>query len=258
MRRFGIALILLFTATNFAVAQELTADSETNQPLASRELEDVRIRGYGVASLLSDLSLWYDIPIGLEVAMNGSGYSKLRMNLKKATLEEVLNKIVAEHPEYTWEIKDGVVNVFPKDGRQDPIVKQILGTEIGTLSIKEKTITWDVERALVTTPELSAVMEGHGLTIAAVDISGFYFPHVGRNFKLDVSNMTVRAILDNIVKESKTAKFWWISRNSSEHTLSIRMTAWQDDTPKLMRRADFEDLEAELDNTQGLAPDPNP
>jgi hypothetical protein len=59
--------------------------------------------------------------------------------------------------------------------------------------------------------------------------------------------MTVRAILDNIVKESKTAKFWWISRNSSEHTLSIRMTAWQDDAPKVLRRADFEDLEETLD-----------
>jgi len=247
MRRLAIGFILLFSAAHFSWAQEIAGDSKTKEPLASKQLDDVRIRGYGVAELLSDLSLWYDIPIGLEVAINSGGFAKLVMNFKKATLGEVLNQFVTEQTEYAWEIRNGVVNVFPKEGHQDPIVKQVLDSEIGTFSIKEKTVTWDVERALLATPELSAVMKSQGLTKAAFDTSGFYFPHVGRNFKLDVSNMTVRAILDNIVKESKTAKFWWISRNSSEHTLSIRMSAWQDDAPRVMRRADFEDQEETLD-----------
>ena len=237
MRRFGIALILFFSASHLAPAQEL----------ASRQLDDVRIRGYGVGSLLSDLSLWYDIPIGLEVAMNSSGYGKLRMNFKKATLEEVLNQFVAEHPEYAWEIRDGVVNVFPKDGRQDPIVKQILGTEIGTFAIKEKTVTFGVEAGLLATPELAALLKDYALTTPGWSFSGFYFPNVGPNFKLDASNMTVRSILNTVVKDSKTAKFWSISRDSTEHTLSISLAASQENALKLMRKADFEDLEETLD-----------
>src|SRR5215510_10585005 len=238
MRTLVIAVVLFFSATHFAVAQE---------PLASRQLDDVRIRGYNVAGLLSDLALWYDIPIGLEVAMNSNGFDKLRMDFKKATLEEVLNRVVAEHPEYSWEVRDGVVNVFPRHGRQDPIVKEILGTEIETFSLKERTVTWEVERALLDTPELSAVMKGHSLTTPGFAFSGFYFPNVGRNFKLDVSNMSVRSILNNIAKDSKTAKFWSVSRDSVEHSLSISMAAIQEDSRKLMRKADFEDLQDSLD-----------
>lgn len=247
MRRLAIAFILFLSFAHFAVAQEIAADSKTSQPLASRHLYDVRLRGYGVRGLLSDLSLWYDIPIGLEVAMNSSGFGRLRMDFKKATLEEVLNRVVTEHPEYAWEIKDGVVNVFPKEGRQDPIVKQVLGTEIGTLSIEERTTTWDVEKALVDTPELSAVMKTQALTTPGWWFSGFYFPNVGRDFNLHVSNRSVRLILNTIVKESKTAKFWSVSRDSAEHTLSINMNAHQENIRKLMRKADVDDLQDSFD-----------
>ena len=247
MRRLGIAFIVLFSAAHFLVAQERAAESKASPALASTQLEDVRIRGYSVAGLLADLSLWYDIPIGLEVAMNSGGFDKLRMDFKKATLAQVLDRIVAEHPEYSWEIKDGVVRVFPKEGRQDPIVKQILDAEIGTFSINERTLTSAIEKDLLATPELSAEVKGHGLTALASDLSGFYFPTVGRNFKLNVSNVTVQAILNNIVKESKTAKFWLVSRDSSEHTLFIHMAAIQEGARPLMRKADFEDLEDSMD-----------
>ena len=241
IKRITLLSLVLLSATLSLNGQELSSS------LASRQLEDVRIRGYGVAGLLADLSLWYDVPIGMEVAMNSNGVDRLRLDFKKATLEEVLNRVVAEHPEYEWEVRDGVVHVFPKEGRQDPIVKQILGIEIGRFSIKEKTVTWDVEKTLLTSPELAPVMDGYGLTTPGWAFSGFYFPNVGSNFNLDVSNQPVRSILNRIVKESKTAKFWSISRNSQEHTLAINVEAIHEGSRKLMRKADFEDLEDSLD-----------
>jgi hypothetical protein len=204
------------------------------------------MRGYTEASLLADLALFYDIPIGLEVAMNGGEFGELRIDLKKATLAEVLDRFVAEHPKYRWEIRSEVVNVFPKEGHRDPILQQILSTEIAKFSIKEKTAPSDAETTLFATPELKSLITSYALTIPGWTFSGFYFPNLGRTFKLDTSNMEVRAILDDTIKGSPTARFWVITRNSRDHTISISFSATQEDAPGRLRRADFEDLEPSL------------
>jgi len=238
-------LVLLLGAVFPLSGQQLPPLNNPN--LASKQLDDMRLRGCGVAGLMADLSLWYDIPIGFEVAMNTGDCARLRMDFKQATLVEVLNQFVAEHSEYEWEISNGVVNVFPKEGRRDPILQQILSAEIGIFSIKEGSVTWEVEKALLGTPQVAAVMDSYGLKAPNWNFSGFYLPNVGPNFKIDVSNMSVRSVLNNIVKESKTAKFWSVSRDSIEHTLYLKLTANQENPQKLMRRADFEDLEENLD-----------
>ena len=246
LRSLGL-LLLVNTQSSLTAQQVFRVDSNPSQSLPTKQLDDVRLRGYNEALLLADLSLFYEIPIGFEVAMNGGEFVELRMDLKKATLAEVLDRFVAEHPEYQWEISDGVVNVFPKEGRRDPLLQQILNKQIAKFSVKEKTATWDVGTTLLATPELKPLITSYALTTPGWSFSGFFIPNVGRTFKLDLSNTTVRAILNNIVKGSPTAKFWLISRNSAEHVLSISLSARHEDSPRPMRRADFEDLEQSLD-----------
>ena len=211
--------------------------------LGSRELEDVRLKGESVGSLLADIALQYDIPIGFEAAMNGSRLKEMRIRISKITLAELLTQVMAEHSEYSWEISDGVVHVFPKEGYRDPMVERLLNVEIRTLSLKKGTLTWDVQTNLLKTPEFKEVVDAYGLSTLGWNFSGFHFPHLGKNYLLEVSDTPVRSILDRIVKESPTAKFWSISRNSREHTFSISLDALPEGLPKHLRRVDFEELE---------------
>ncbi|HKS08564.1 MAG TPA: hypothetical protein VJS13_03395 [Pyrinomonadaceae bacterium] len=230
------AVLLLFSISLNAGAQEPAA-------LATTQLEDVRLRGQDLRSLLSDLALQYDIPIGFERAMNSNDLTEVRMKFNQITLGDLLTRILAEHKAYAWEIRDGIVYIFPKNGYRDPIVEQLLNVRLKTFSLKKSTVTWDVETTLLKTPEFAEVFDAYGLTTLGWTFSGFYFPHLGKNYTLDVSDITVQSMLNRIVKESPTAKFWSVSRDSSEHVFSLNLAALQEGTPKNFRRIDFEELD---------------
>jgi hypothetical protein len=219
------------------------AVSAQEPSLATKQLEDVRLRGDGLASLLADISLQYDIPIGFESAMNGSGVRETRIRKANVTLTDLLTQLMAEHSEYSWEINDAVVHVFPKEGRRDPIIERLLNVEIRKFSLGKGTLTWDVETTLLKTPEFKEVVDAYGLGTLGWNFSGFYFPNFGKNYTLDVSDTSVRSILDRIVKESPTAKFWSIRRDSREHTFSIGFSALAEGAPKNFVRVDLEELE---------------
>lgn len=230
-------VLLLFSLALTVSAQEGS--------LATKQLEDVRLRGESLSSLLQDIALRYDIPIGFERAMNdvGGESKEMRLRIDKVTFGELLTQLMAEHREYEWEIKDGVVHVFPNEGLRDPIVKQLLDVEIAKYSLKKGTVIWDVESTLVKTPEFKDVVDANGLGTRGWVFSGFYFPHLGKNYSLDVSDTKVRSILDRIVKESPIAKFWSMSRDSRDHTFSITLAANPEGRLKNSQYIDLEELE---------------
>lgn len=239
--------VVLVFGVNGVVADQVIASSEptTDQPVtATMQLEDVRLKG-DIAALLAQLALQCDIPIGFEHAMNAADISERRMKFEKITLSDLLAQVVSEYKQYSWEIRDGVVYVFPKEGFRDPIVERLLSVKIKTFSVKKGMLTGAAVDALLNTSEFQEVMDSYGLsTPNGYVLSGFYFPQLGRNFTLDASDTTVMSILYRIVKESPVAKFWSISRCSSSHRLLMDLAANHEGTPKNLRRpVDFEELE---------------
>lgn len=245
VRQLILVLLLLFGVNGLVEAQVGHASApKTAQPLtANSQLEDVFLEGDRLASLLSDLADQYDIPIGLERAMNEYDHPETRIDLNKTTLSELLTQLLANHKEYSWEIADGVVRVFPKDGHRDPIVERLLNVQIGKFSIKKSTAVWNVESTFLETPEFKDVVDAYGLGTLGWTFSGFYLPQLGRNYTLDVSGATVQSILNRIVKQSPTAKFWSIGRDSSQHTFSINFVARPEGPPSNPRRMNLKELE---------------
>ena len=90
---------------------------------AAMQLPASQIEGQGIEAFFSDFSLTNDIPLALEIASNNDELAAYRADFKGGTLSEFLTRFVAQHEEYTWEIKDGVLNVFPKEKYRDPIFK---------------------------------------------------------------------------------------------------------------------------------------
>jgi hypothetical protein len=83
--------------------------------------------------------------------------------------------------------------------------------------------------SLLATPEATNFIKANALTQSGLNFSGAYIPQLGRKFTLEVSNMSVRAILNQTVKQSPTAKIWVIKRYDSNHTFFIRLNARHED-----------------------------
>jgi len=223
-------LAVLFSTNCFGLTQVQT-QARDKRDLATMQLEKVQIETQSIGSFFSELALSYEIPIGLEIASEGDKLNSYGIDFKKGTLSELLSQFVTRHRQYAWEIRDGVVNVFPKAPYRDALFHDLLETRIGRFTVKENTGCWALAESLVTTPEMKKILESHGTSYRMPHFSGFYIPQAGRHFTLDLSNVTVKSILNRVIEASPTARFWVIARND-DRSLNIGFGARHEDAPK--------------------------
>ena len=200
--------------------------------LAQMPLRDIQVEVQGVEGLFAYLSFACDVPIGLEVAQDEDVMANYRLNFKKGTLSDLLTQFVTEHKRYAWRIDGGVVSVFPKEGHRDPLLRELLATEINNFSVKEKTDCQRFAQSLLNTPEVTKTLEGYGLTFDTGRFGGFYIEQLGQRFSLNFSEAQLKSILDKVIKESPTARFWVIGRDRAMQKLSLRVEAKLEDPPK--------------------------
>lgn len=231
LRTCGWMLVLLMAATGVCFGQGSVSANQMERDLASLPLENVQIEAQSIGSLLTSLSLDYDVPIGVEIALNDDYSAPYTFDFKRGTLAELLTQLVAQYDQYRWEIRDGVVNVFPREKYRDFIMERMLQANIEDLSIKEGTSCWALEDVLANSAGVKDVGDVYGLVRAGLNFSGFYFPQLGRHFTLDISNMTLQAALNTVVKKSPLAKVWVIKKYSNERTFYIRLSARHEDSP---------------------------
>ena len=202
-----------------------------HENLAALQLENVHIEAQGIESFFSNLSLEYGIPIGLEIGSNDNHFEEYDIELKKGTLADFLNKFVRAYNLYAWNITDGVISIFPKDGYRDLVIGELLKTRVTNYKVKENTNCWKAIDLLLATPEIRSKLKASGIAQSGLNFSGSYIPHLGREFTLDVSNMTVKSILNKIAKDSSLARIWVIKKYGYEQTFFIRFHALHPDAP---------------------------
>ena len=210
----GVLPLLLATTTVFYARRGAVA--ATQNDLATRSLENVKIEAQSIGALVEKFSLRYDIPVGFEAALNDDERVNYQLDFKKGSLSDLLNEFVGRHDQYTWEIRDGVVNIFPKDKYRDALFRDLMATQIDSFAVKKKTSCLELAKSLAATSEVRKVLAAHGTSYQERSFSGGYFPQVGQNFALDVSNMTLKSMLNKVIKESPAARFWLVTRNSDQ------------------------------------------
>ena len=230
MKRPRLTLILMFLAGATAYAQNEAQPRKHEQPDAV-QLENVHIQAQSVASFFSELSLSHNVPIGLEIATNDSEFMVYDMELKKGTVAELLNQFVRAHNLYTWQTVDGVINIFPKDNYRDLAIADLLKTQIASFKIEQNTSCFRLVDSLLATPEVKKQMAASGIKQSGLNFSGGYFPQLGRTFTLDVSDMTLRSILNKVAKESPLARIWVAKKYGTRQEFFIRLAAFHPDAP---------------------------
>lgn len=230
MSRFVVCILTLSLAATTVSYAPGRAVAAKQDDLAARHLEDIQLEAQSMGSLLEQFSLAYDIPVGFEAASIDDERARYHLDFKKGSLSDLLNEFVARHDQYAWEIRDGVVNIFPKDDYRDALSRELLATQIDRFAVKKKTSCLDLAKSLAATPEVRKVLAAYGTSYRERNFSGSYIPQVGRNFALDVSNMTLKSTLNKVIKESPAARFWLVTRNSDQ-TFFLSVGARFEDSP---------------------------
>jgi len=189
------------------------------------QLENVQLKRQKVSDLFGSFSFQYLVPVGLEVAHGGEEPTLFELELKQGTLSELLKQFVAEHPEYTWKIENGILNIFPKDDYRDPLLRQLLATEIESFSVAKRTSSWNFGKNLLGTLEAKRLIDSYRVTCDSGYPGGFYIQQLGREYSFDVSHIPLKSILDKVVRESPTTRYWILSHNLVERRLFLRVNA---------------------------------
>lgn len=209
------------------VAFGSSSSAQSNPPTVVKDasavtVTDLQVKEINISHVLAKIAYTYNVPISLEVATNEDllkGKS-LKVELKKGTLADVLNNIISQKPSYIWEASEDGIRVFPKSEFRDPLLQTLLDTRISHFSVSKSIVKLNFREALTRRPELANLLTSYGVrpsneAFHRLDIQSF-----GGDFSLDLENVSVRSILDSVIKSSRT-KYWFINRdgNNREYLL---------------------------------------
>lgn len=209
-----VALLLLLSCAGN------TAGQDTGRQLLELPVRKVKIKeAANVHLALSALANEYGVPIGLEVAAAGGQGPKISLDLEGRPLREVLDAVVEQDRRYEWRLVDGVINVFPKEGR-DEFLRDLLETRLSRFAIAKGTGLFDIRRQIAETPEVRAKLERAGVGSGGGGfVTNADFAEAGPGFTLDASGLTLREILNKVIATSET-KYWIINRTADERNAS--------------------------------------
>ncbi len=151
------------------------------------------------------------------------------LNAENERLEDVLNKIVKQIENYKWEINDGVVNIYPINGRDDRFEK-LLDLKINRFVFEKGKPVWAITTNIKSLPEFSAFMTKHNLHFngARSGPSDALQEMYGRKIDegMHFSNLTFRELLNNITKIKKGGwilKWRFTSKKTGEEYMDIEI-----------------------------------
>jgi hypothetical protein len=206
-----LSLIIISLMTLFVNNQQ----SPKPESLTSLPVRNVNIQKSNVPLALSEIAYKYSVPVGVEVSPEDDLLKEgnIIVQIENGTLQDILNSIVSQNPLYSWRIEDGVVNVFPR-GQREPLLKALLEANIQTFSIEEGTSRFKFRESLTKSPELKIILDKYGVTSNNEIFLSRDIAVLGHGFCFKVSNMTVKSILNQVIKESET-KYWIVNKSGA-------------------------------------------
>ena len=173
---------------------------------------------------LSVLAVEHRVPIGLERDADYWHRTEKLMSLeegkikwkegtifiKSGTLKEILDSLVAQEPLYQWEVRDGVINVYPARSR-DGFLKQLLETRIKTFSPEKGMNKFQIRDAILDLPEIRALLETEKVEALKRSYPTRRSIYADNQVELGISNTNVRGILNRVARDSEH-KMWVVDR----------------------------------------------
>jgi hypothetical protein len=129
-------------------------------------------------------------------------------------VKDLLDSAIGQNSLYTWAIEEGVINVFPK-GRREPFLKRLLETNVALLRIAPGTSRVDFRRAVTDSPEVKSELAMFRVESDNQIYTSHDIRPLGPEYSLNAAGLTVRSILNGMIRESAT-KFWIVNLDGKE------------------------------------------
>jgi hypothetical protein len=155
------------------------------------------------------------IPVGIE-AVNGPERA-VDLDLKGATVADVLNAATIADPRYQWREVDGVINLFPKQGT-DPI----FDVTINHFEAENEPAIQMINQ-LLNTPEVKRYL-GHVNMQASTLIAGSFLGPPPRG-DLSISSENLRRALNDVLVKTRSA-YWSASHDQQNGKKYLWFQAW--------------------------------
>ena len=211
MHKFNkqIFIVYLVTVSFFLLFQQ-TYGQTTNEILDQEINLDIK-KGtlYQVFSALGSLE---EIPTGFEGTTDFNFQTDKIIQIQNGTLREILDSIIKQEPNYTWEIRDGVVNLYPINLRDDNL-KTLLETRIKTFSIGKESNRNQISDLIENLEEIKTTLEEKKIRLVVSAWTTRYVTNSATD--LEISDADLTTVLNKIVKRSCDSKLWTIHRDSN-------------------------------------------
>lgn len=150
------------------------------------------------STVLRSVSAIARVPIGIEVIPDSN--RTVTINQVRGTVRQILEEIVNAEPRYKWVVRDGVINLLPRERNESP-----LDVMIPTFKMRDVNAE-DVPAALINLPEIQNWLSSAGIQ----GDRGLMYEGPIRNlpvFSITISNYTVKEILNEIIRKGYST-FW--------------------------------------------------
>jgi hypothetical protein len=190
------------------------------ESLLDEPVHNLSLKGNSITWILKEVSTRCRVPIGLERALSATDSSEIKIDIKEGTIRDALDAVIQGDPRYDFRVVGGVINFSPKVQR-DPFLADLLETRIKNFRIEKGTGLWDIRANISQLPEISAKLKGGDVLPVIVAFMSADFSEASPGFGMEVHDVTLRELLNNIVRTSDT-KYWTIRRYGDRfHSLGL-------------------------------------
>lgn len=124
-------------------------------------------------------------------------------------LDEVLDSIVSQMRFYSWTLDDGVVNIFPVEGR-DEVFRSFLELRIASFWMPKNSPIHRIRLEIEDSPEVKAFVAKAGVSIPVLRKGGGTRNHI-IDQELDLPGLTLKELLNQVTKVKRGG--WALKRN---------------------------------------------
>lgn len=155
----------------------------------------------------------YTVPSGFELEKQPDN-RPVSIRLSEGTIADLLDAVAAQAPDYRWLESGGVVNIMPKKDSES--IEKLMNSRVAHFEVHDATSSI-IRQAIASLPEVRSWLEQNHVTERSV--LGFILPVPSPEpavASLDVSNASLREIMNRIVKEPGFSS-WLFSRYGDQN-----------------------------------------
>ena len=161
-----------------------------------------------MSTAVDAIATQYKVRVGLELAMSDADRLPISLDLSRPKVAALLDSLVRQKPDYTWQVEDGVYNIYPKF-----VKDSVLNLRIRTFSVTNAT-GQELSTAIGALPEVKKWMLKNGVQRRELE-TGSRWRESDPRVTLTLKDVTLRTILNLTLKERR-AKEWIVVRYSDK------------------------------------------